>query len=76
MIDDVLRRVQKERETCPKDDFRRMHELDEILKTLAKEKLRQATQLTNVGNTGLYDVTKGLLFEGACGLLLLNKTLP
>ncbi|WP_295637878.1 RHS repeat-associated core domain-containing protein [uncultured Methylibium sp.] len=67
---DLLDKVNKEIAACPSSDTSRLQELDGIRKNLASQLARSTTAATDAGNFGLQQLAEGLVWEGACALLL------
>jgi RHS repeat-associated protein len=68
---DLLGRVNKEIASCPKEDTKRMGELEGIRKNLAAQLAKSTAALNDVGNFAWQQVGDGLLWEGICGIAAL-----
>ena len=70
MTRDLLGKVNKEIAACPSGDTNRMQQLEGIRKDLASQLARSTAAANDVGNFGGQQLAEGLLWEGACALLL------
>jgi uncharacterized protein RhaS with RHS repeats len=71
MTRDLLGRGNKEISSCPKEDTKRMGELEGIRKNLAGQLVKSTAALNDVGNFALQQVGDGLIWEGLCGVAAL-----
>jgi RHS repeat-associated protein len=71
MTRDLLGRVNKEISSCPKEDTKRMGELEGIRKNLAAQLAKSTAALNDVGNFAWQQVGDGLIWEGLCGVAAL-----
>jgi len=71
LLNDMLSRVNKEIEQCPKDDIRRLSGLQELRRELSIA-VTEATLSNSIGNSiSLIDISAGTIRAGVCGLSLL-----
>jgi RHS repeat-associated protein len=68
---DLLGRVNKEIAACPKEDTRRLQELESIRRNLTSELVKSTAALNDVGNFALQQVGDALVWEGLCGIAAL-----
>lgn len=71
MTRDLLGRVNKEIASCPKEDTKRMGELEGIRRNLAGQLAKSTAALNDVGNFAWQQVGDGLIWEGLCGVAAL-----
>jgi RHS repeat-associated protein len=66
---DLLGKVNQEMSSCPKEDTKRLGELDGIRRSLVQDLARSTAAQADFGSFAISQIAEGVMMEGACAFL-------